>query len=461
MKKRVPSKYVYKLYTLPEKLNNDILALNLCSTQYDRVIRFMGVLKRKSYQQNRDYCLPVTLPRDYLTTFLTTGYHKITNMLVEKGIIERDDYWNQKKSICKKYNISPKYFERDLSILDNINIENREEIKGIKTVNLSLKCVFVKDDVETERVIDSTKKQLNRLNIDGKRLREVSEELVENISENDFILNSNITEPQFEVKMMVNSEFKSRWVNLKDAQDLAKLNGKDLIQDKKCFYIMRIADFITRKKDMVRIYHNESIGRLEKKYWTVSRNSTNNRLDTNLTNLPTGLVKVIMEDNDLVQVDLSNSQFAILASLLPENLVHPSTVEFKESASSGKFYESVQKKLDLDTRNVAKQTTFELLFSSHKNKSNNLTKMREAYPELMNYIDDYKIENGHKNFSISLQKEESRIFIDGILNRLSFLKIPSLSKHDSIICKQSDFEEVLDVINSIFSLNNFKGNLVY
>lgn len=461
MKNRVPSKYVYKLYTIPEKLNNDILALDLCSTQYERVVRFIGVLKKKSYQQNRDFCLPVTLPRDYLTTFLTTSYYKLTNMLVENGIIERDDYWNQKKSICKKYNISPKYFQRDIYSIDNNSIESIEENKGIKTVSLSFKCIFKKEDVETERVIDSAKKQLNSLKIDEKRLKNVSEELVENISENDFILNSAITEPQFEVKMMVNSEFKTRWVNLKDALELARVNNKDLIQDRKCFFIMDISEFILRKKDMVRIYHNESIDRLSKKYWTVSRNSTNNRLDTNLTNLPTGLVKAIMEDNDLVQVDLSNSQFAILANILPENLTHPSTVEFKESASSGKFYESVQNKLNLDTRNTAKQTTFELLFSSHKNKSKNLSKMRDAYPELLEYIDNYKIENGHKNFSISLQKEESRIFIDGILKRLSDLKIPCLSKHDSIICKRDDFTEVLEVMNLIFDSNNFKGNLVY
>ncbi len=462
MKKRVPRKHVHKLYTIPEMLHKDILELDLCSTQYESVVRFIGILKRKSYQHSKDYCLPVSLPRDYLTTFMSTGYYKLTNLLVDKGIIQRDDYWNQSKSICKKYNISPKYFQRDYNnIINNNDINNIENVEGIKTVSLSFKCLFEKDSVENEKVIEASKKQLNLLKIDEKKLRIESEKLIENISESNFKINSDITESQFEVKMMVNFEFKRRWMNLSDALDLAKLNNKDLIQDRKCFYIMKIEDFILRKKDMVRVYHEESIDRLVKKYWTVSRNSTNNRLDTNLTNLPSGLVKVIMEDNDLVQVDLSNSQFAILASILPEDLVHPSTSEFKECASNGKFYEAVQSKLSISNRDEAKQLTFELLFSSHKNKSKNLDKMREYYPELMGYIDNYKIQNGHKNFSISLQKEESRIFIDGILKRLSSLKISCLSKHDSIICKSQDFSAVLDTINFIFDSNNFKGKLVY
>jgi hypothetical protein len=168
-----------------------------------------------------------------------------------------------------------------------------------------------------------------------------------------------------------------------------------------------------------------------------------------------------MELNNLSQIDLGNSQFALLASTLPSELVHPTTVEFKEAAATGVLYELVQSKLNLPSRKRAKQTTFELLFSSHKNRSEDLSKMRVEFPEVMEYIDTFKIENGHKKFSISLQKIESELFIDNILKQLSSLSLGCLTKHDSVICKKQDLDEVLEIMNLVFRSKNIKGNLVY
>lgn len=450
-KKRVPSKYVYKLYTIPEELNNDILALKLPKAQYEKVIHFIGVLKKKSFQQGGDYTFPVMLPRNYLTTFLSSNYNKYTNLLNDAKIIIRNDYYNKSKSISKSYNINNKYFN-----IDNKSINNK-----IKLVSISCRCISAKLSPDTEALIKETKKELNTLEIDENLVRIASQKYIDDLSIEDFKMGSQISDQKFQVRMFVGSELKNRWITKEDALELARLNFKELIQDKKAFYIMTPEEFIARKRLMTHISHQDAITRLVKRYWNVSRNTTNNRLDTNLTNLASPILDVIMETNKLCQIDLGNSQFALLASTLPVDLVHPTTIEFKTAAASGLLYELVQDKLNLKTRKRAKQATFELLFSSHKNKSDDLGKMRAEFPEVMGYIDIFKIENGHKNFSISLQKIESELFIDNILKQLSSLSLGCLTKHDSVICKKGDLEEVLEIMNLVFTSKNVKGNLVY
>ena len=102
-----------------------------------------------------------------------------------------------------------------------------------------------------------------------------------------------------------------------------------------------------------------------------------------------------------------------------------------------------------------------MLFSSYKNKSPRIDKVNQALPELMDFIKDYKIKNGSNKFAIWLQQYESDIFIDGVLNSLHKKRIFALSKHDSIICKKSDLDKVLPVIEKVFSKNKFEGKLVY
>jgi hypothetical protein len=454
-KKRVPSKYVYKLYTIPEELNNDILALKLSKMQYEKIIHFVGVLKKKAFQQGGDFSFPVMLPKNYLSTFLSSNYARYTNLLDSAKIVIRDDYYNQSKSISKSYSLNNKYFP-----IDNNNI-NKGVKNKIKLVSISCKRISAKLSPDTEDIIREAKKELNTLKIDENLVRIASQKCIDDISIEDFKTRTQISEQKFQVRMFVGAELKNRWITKEDALELARLNGKELIQDKKAFYIMTPEEFIARKKLMTQISHEDAITRLVKKYWTVSRNTTNNRLDTNLTNLASPILDVIMELNNLSQIDLGNSQFALLASTLPSDLVHPTTLEFKDAAATGVLYELVQSKLNLTSRKRAKQATFELLFSSHKNKSEDLSKMRVEFPEVMDYIDTFKIKNGHKNFSISLQKIESDLFIDNILRQLSSLSLGCLTKHDSVICKKEDLGEVLGIMNLIFKSKNIKGNLVY
>ena len=80
------------------------------------------------------------------------------------------------------------------------------------------------------------------------------------------------------------------------------------------------------------------------------------------------------------------------------------------------------------------------------------------FPNLLDWINDFKSKNGYENFSIMLQKKESEIFIDGIFKKLIKAKIYSLTKHDSIICKSNDCEKVKEIIKNYFNKIKFIGN---
>jgi hypothetical protein len=68
----------------------------------------------------------------------------------------------------------------------------------------------------------------------------------------------------------------------------------------------------------------------------------------------------------------------------------------------------------------------------------------------MGFIDRFKEKYGDKNFSVTLQKIESRIFIDNMLPLLQKRGIVCITKHDCLIVKESDYEKAERTISSYF-----------
>lgn len=142
-------------------------------------------------------------------------------------------------------------------------------------------------------------------------------------------------------------------------------------------------------------------------------------------------------------------------------------------------------------RSDAKQTAFLTLFSSHRYQPESKQTLKKHYHSLVSFIDDFKkhqikyykniqktdfekykglpeTSNGKKSptnvgnasFAVLLQRIESHIFIDHILSYLLSKGIPVLSKHDSILCRESDLYLVKDVIdkflNKIIGFQKYK-----
>ena len=243
------------------------------------------------------------------------------------------------------------------------------------------------------------------------------------------------------------------------AIEKAKEQNKSLIQDKNHYLIEDLEVFIQRKKLSILSTYSEAIENLKNGNFRATRNKTNNRLDTNLTNLCSILTDEICFENDLIQIDLSNSQFTILSWVLQNELDTEDFKRFKELSVTGELYDYIKDILGLESRKEGKNAMFEILFSSRRNNTQSKVLIKEIFPSVVRWIDKFKKENGDRSFSIMLQKEESKIFIDGILKSLIKKKMFALTKHDSFIIRAEDKERVLGLISDYFNRIGLEYNL--
>ena len=93
---------------------------------------------------------------------------------------------------------------------------------------------------------------------------------------------------------------------------------------------------------------------------------------------------------------------------------------------------------------------FEVMFSSKRNNSIFKQKIKELFPSVVDWIDNYKKVHGDEQFSIMLQKYESDLFIDKILKRIKKQKFFCITKHDSLIVKKEDYETILAITENEF-----------
>lgn len=141
---------------------------------------------------------------------------------------------------------------------------------------------------------------------------------------------------------------------------------------------------------------------------------------------------------------------------------------FKKLTKEGKFYEDLANEMTLAdgreyTRADAKNAMFVAAFSSHRYQPPIKKLLARIYPTLVQWIDAFKraaiayyLEQGEPKekardlgdaeLAVALQNVESLIFVDGILADLLSRGFRVFSKHDSILCKQSDAPKVAQVI---------------
>ena len=154
---------------------------------------------------------------------------------------------------------------------------------------------------------------------------------------------------------------------------------------------------------------------------------------------------------------------------------------FKKLVKTGKLYEYLQSIYERETgdeidRKAAKKIMFTASFASHKYNTKGKEVLKKYFPSIVDVIDDFKKsmiveyaqggevtkevrDKGNASFAILLQNVESEVFIDKILEECFNKKLKVLSKHDSIICRESDKKYVTSIICKI--MNKIFGNNTY
>ena len=186
------------------------------------------------------------------------------------------------------------------------------------------------------------------------------------------------------------------------------------------------------------------------------KNSTNNRIDTNLTSLKSEYKQFILKEN-LYQVDIINSQPFILSTYVnrEESSLNKNEVdEFLEWTGDGKFYENFQETYFKRTgktlsRKDIKTMMFCIFYSKNGSFSNQKGIFKSIFPTINKLIEKEK-EGKHNQFAIKLQKIESEICIDVICQELDQKGIQYYTIHDAWLVDKKDVDETKKIISDMF-----------
>ena len=326
-KQKAHKKTITSYISLPRLLVEAINRLELSKTEKSHCFKFIGILLRDSLEEFGNLISFVPKPQTYLIKTFDNSYYKWLNVLIVEMIVIRNNYYSHEEGVCYQYHVSPSFFPKKppLNTLCNYNyleplvtVGYKDIIKGINK-EYNLHNNWFEEDVNT-------------LVIDYYRLMDLVRNRIDNISIEDFQVNEQIKEHAIK---LYSTDGKSYYVKTIDAIAKAKKEGKSLIKDDGKYGLAEPSSFLHNKKQSIGYSYLTSLVRLQRKNLKVERNPTNKRLDTNFTNMSSLLVDEICLQNDLVQIDLSNSQFAILTNVLKEHLVSDDFKQFKKLSVSG------------------------------------------------------------------------------------------------------------------------------
>lgn len=455
-------RYSEKFY-IPKNIADILDSLPLTKKHKDSACKFIKILITKSMRDSDLSMFEFTsMPYNYLSTIFSNNYKQnFLNLLIESEIIECNGYYSKTLKQPLKFRVSPKkwwesrfckvvesWLEKEVVEVEEVSsccnmspfFSEAFESLGLQGYEVELKRgdkMFKKQDSIFEENAET-------LDFDKDKLFKTSLDNVRQVSKSSYKTDDEVTLKAIPI------DTGSKVIHLKKEKAIEKASneGKTLIQHKNKASIENLDEFIKKRK-ISKLYNDIIlIQDLVDKKFRSSRNETNNRQDTNFTNMSGYLLDVVKDDNGLIEIDLCNSQIAI--STLVMNLDTDDFRIYKELALNCQTYEYLQEKLNLSTRTEAKIVMFEVFFSSHKFKGESVTKMRKIFPTVMEWIDNYKKEKGDNQFAILLQKKESEIFIDNLYERLKNDYL-IFSKHDSILCRKESEKEVREIIKTYFN----------
>ncbi len=304
---------------------------------------------------------------------------------------------------------------------------------------------------------------------------------VKNINVANLIkLNKQITEDPIELTPIFSKiKFKTN-KPLKDALTLATKFRKDLVEYDNRFFIVRSATFCKWKNIALKSALIYSINKLKNQDFYAGRNETNFRMDTNLTNLKGDFFKngyLRLDGELIVDIDLKNSQPTLLSFVLSGGIfkhqhfqpivsgytfpeIDRTQIDYQlfiQLAESGLLYDHIGTMMGW-SRDHAKQNFIKTMFADARWAGSNKMKLKLLFPTVLSWMDQFKMKNNN-DLAVLLQRIESRIFIDDIYMKLRAKGFLVYTKHDSILCKQSDQPTIMDEMCIILDTYGFKYRL--
>jgi hypothetical protein len=203
--------------------------------------------------------------------------------------------------------------------------------------------------------------------------------------------------------------------------------------------------------------------RIEDGVLRFGRNSTNYRLDTNLTGIKSELREFVILDgcDDLTEIDIRASQPYLLTGLMrfasrfcDEPAASVTAIQewsdFRTAPTDPYvalatclFGES-----NTDIRATGKKAAFTVVFSKNAHKQHGKQEFGERFPEVDAFIRRLKNKKKeHGACAIFLQQYEAAIMIERVGSRLTAAGIPAFTVHDSLIIKTCDARRTEEIMS--------------
>ena len=429
-----------------------------------------------NHQSIFDY---VEVPTDVIKNKINHHYNRWMKVVLENGILVRDYYEVGVKSYSyrlnpilllnsfdylfgsnRSYSFSASYYKNNAAS-NSFACNSNKLIKPYPLCSSLFKNWKSKSKNEN-KYLEWFSNDFQKLNIDYDNFNQVLEKRLLQVE--DEIKDEVVNNPQQNIKYRVlgvgDQYYSNTYLLGSQLIKKAKELKFKIIQTKKGVYLDDLSRFTIKRMISVYTADNMSLEMIKSGYLMASRNKTNNRLDTNLTNLPSEYCNSIMKSNNMIQIDLSNSQFSFLSWWLSKHLDSDDFILFENLSYEGKLYNYIQKELGLTSREKTKRILFYIFFSSNEINNSKKDYLRKRFPSVIEWVDEYKSLNNHKTFCIELQRMESNFFIDNIYEILKKLGYVCFTKHDSIIVESKYKDGVINLIKVEMGKIGLGGNLV-
>ena len=527
---------------LPQGIAHAIDANAKNRREAERLIRLSKYILGKYIADSIDFDSLIEISKTHFSNQVGSHYLRDLQILRAAGIVSSDDKYTLPltdprtgeqlaQGQCKRYQLN-----RDLVFSDPALVSYDEKTKKLfdsspivrETVNLLARLTLTIDARNIKRVVEdlvTTKYVLDRCKI------------------NDKIPNGN-----YKIKGTTQTR------SLPYILELTNKNKLDAILYRDHVHLADAGQWIRDRVVQTRLIYLDALVKLkhirQRPNIYCKRNETNQRLDTNLTNLKSEFIKYLQLDGErLVSIDLANSQFTILSRLIEVGQLYAQSLDnkyfgkhqvndnfnvsepfaaakcpsgrslvfygslpgdpplssyqqvrevlsiinvnhfsrkagkksdvtdykptdlelFKKSTKQGTFYEDFQQILKDQgqdyTRAEIKRMMFLLLFSARGYNPPEKRLLAKHFPSLVLFANEFKRlmsgfyegdglepnqakDKGNAALAVTLQRIESRIFVDNILARLLSSGYRVFSKHDSILCKESDQAAVTAIVRA-------------
>lgn len=469
------------MFIVPSSVINRVETLSVSAIRRKRAVMMYGYILKKYLYEGIHFDEPIDISQKHFIAASDDSYHRDIRLLRNASLIDSDDQYyyhtsTDVKGQCKQWTLNPEYVYSDPLLLE---LDKR-------------KPKFQRIDVVKESVKLISKL---RLAIDKRNMsKEALSAAIRTVEGERIFLNADIPSTRYRLSGSRKTYSREHLLDMAGNYDLILYRGK-------C-YIDRYSGFYEKKVTELHYKYLLQLGTLKairnRKNIVCSRNETNYRLDTNITQTKsTFLTKLYLDNSRLVSIDLKNSQFLFFQHHLynkslcnynvggtftpnpPLNVLtflknmgqNNYTIDwesdsyraFEKCAKTGGFYEMMGEALYRSSgvrweRTDVKRSMFTVLFAGHRYNGHDKRAVRAAFPGLVRVADEFKKLYGDNQLAIYLQTVESKLFIDGILSKLLSQGLRVFSKHDAIVCRELDLPQVRGFVEGELSGYFGEGN---